>query len=337
MNHVAVDLGSRQSQFCNRAPSGQVLQEGRLSNRSLERFFRGVEKSRVVLETSAEAFAVADLALAAGHEVRVVPATLAPSLGVGQRGVKTDKRDAQNLSLASCRMEELPQVHVPSMHARELRAQLTSRARLVQVRTQLINCVRGWARTELLEITKASRENFPEKARAAAVERPAGLPQHIERLLKTMATVNEALKEANEELEALTKRDEVCARLRSTPGVGPVTSASFRAAIDEVKRFKSAHAVEAYLGLTPGEKSSGETRRRTGITGAGAARVRAALVQAAWCAWRTRPDDPMVKWAKQLATRRPKQVAIVALARKMSGVLFAEWRDESTYDPAHGQ
>lgn len=335
MNHVAVDLGSKQSQFCIRGEAGQVLREGRLANRHLRTLFRVQERSRVVLETSAEAFAVATLAREAGHEVRVVPATLAPSLGVGQRGVKTDKRDAQNLSMASCRIEELPQVHIPSTFARELRAQLTSRARLVHVRTQLINSVRGWGRTELLEIQKATRENFPEKARRAALERPEGLPQHVERLLRVLEAANAAIKEANEELEELTQRDEVCRRLRTGPGVGPVTSASYRAALDDVTRFKSAHAVESYLGLTPGERSSGERTRRTGITGAGAARVRAALVQAAWCAWRTRPGDPMVTWARTLAMRKPKQVAIVALARKLAGVLYALWRDETDYNPAH--
>jgi transposase len=48
--------------------------------------------SRVILETSAEVFHVADLAVQYEHEVRVVPATLARSLGVGARGVKTDER-----------------------------------------------------------------------------------------------------------------------------------------------------------------------------------------------------------------------------------------------------
>ena len=336
MNHVAVDLGSRQSQVCVRSPGGQVLQQGRVRNLDLEEFFRQTEKSRVVLETCAEAFAVAMFAKAAGHEVRVVPSTLAPSLGVGQRGVKSDKRDAQNLSMASCRMEELPQVHVPSAFARELRAQLASRDLLVRARTQLTNHVRGWGRTELLEIPKATREAFPEKAFKAAVERPAGLPRHIERVLLGLSGLKTLLDEADEELDTLTTSDPVCKRLRSVPGVGPVTSASFRAALDTVERFTSAHSVESYLGLTPGERSSGETKQRTGITGAGPTRVRATLVQAAWCAWRTRPDDPMVVWARELAKRRPKQVAIVALARKMAGILYAVWKNETTYNPTHG-
>lgn len=335
MNHLAVDLGSRQSQVCLRSVEGTVLREERVPNRGLQNFFKEIPKSRVVLETCAEAFAVARLATVSGHEVNVVPATLAPSLGVGQRGVKTDRKDAQNLSMASCRMEHLPKVHVPSPLAQELRAQLTTRALLVSHRTATINCVRGWARTELLELAKTTRENFTTKVRDLALMRPEGLPRHIERLLKLIDALNEQLDEANEELKAMTERDPICVRLMSMPGVGPVTSASFRAAIDSVERFKSARAVESYFGLTPGERSSGLKAFRVGITGAGAARVRGTLVQAAWCAYRSRPLDPMVVWAKNIAARSPVQKAIVALARKMAGILFAMWRDNAEYSASH--
>jgi len=68
MDHVAIDLGKRESQICVRSSTRPVS-----------------PPSRVVLETCSEAFAVADQARAAGHEVRVVPATLVRSLGVGQR------------------------------------------------------------------------------------------------------------------------------------------------------------------------------------------------------------------------------------------------------------
>jgi transposase len=294
-----------------------------------------MEKSRVVLEACAEAFAVADMALKAGHDVTVVPATLAPSLGVGHRGVKTDKRDAQTLSLASCRMGSLPSVHIPSLQARELRALMASREAQVKMRTMLVNHVRGWLRTQLMRVRSGSTPTFPARVREAALARPAGLPLHIERNLQLVEAVSAQIAEADAELEQLVDGDAVCQRLMTVPGVGPVTAATFRSTVDDCSRFKSAHAIESYVGLTPSEHSSGETVRRGRITRAGSGRVRTTLVQAAWTAWRTRPDDPMVKWSRALAERRPKQVAAVALARKMAGILFAIWRDASTYNPAH--
>jgi hypothetical protein len=61
------------------------------------------------------------------------------------------------------------------------------------------------------------------------------------------------------------------------------------------------------------------------------------LVQASWTLLRTRPNDPMVVWANAVADRRGRRVAVVALARKLAGVLYALWRDGSIYDPKHEQ
>jgi transposase len=337
VNHVAVDLGSRKSQYCVRSPDGEVLQEAKVETKALGKLFGQLEKCRVVLETCSEAFAVADMASAAGHEVNIVPSTLAPSLGVGQRGVKTDKKDAQNLSMASCRIEKLPNVHLPSAVTRERRSMLTHRAALVATRTMLVNSVKGWARARLLSIPGGTTATFPRRARAAALAEPEGLPSYIERTLVVLDELNEQLSQADKELQELAERDETCGRLMSMPGVGPVTAMSFRAAVDDIERFKSAHALESYLGLTPGERSSGTKTTRLGITNAGPAKVRTALIQAAWSAYRTRQTDPMVQWARKLAEKKPVQVAITALARKMSGILFALWRDSTTYDPAHQQ
>ena len=101
MNHVAIDLGSKESQVCIRQPDGTIVVEKKHPTRKLGELMQTWPTSRVVLETSSESFRVADLALAASHEVRVVPATLAKQLGVGERGVKTDLRDARKLSEVS--------------------------------------------------------------------------------------------------------------------------------------------------------------------------------------------------------------------------------------------
>jgi transposase len=89
----------------------------------------------------------------------------------------------------------------------------------------------------------------------------------------------------------------------------------------------------SYLGLTPGEHSSSMRTLRTGITKAGASDLRHALVQGCWSMLRSRPNEPMAQWALSLAARRNKQVAVVALARKLVGILWVMWRDGSSYCP----
>ena len=107
--------------------------------------------------------------------------------------------------------------------------------------------------------------------------------------------------------------------------------------IDDAKRFKNAHAVGAYLGLVPSEATTGgpDKRRLGSITKHGNRMARAMLVQAAWTILRLRDrDDPLKRWAEQLVKTRGKRIAVVALARKLAGVLWAMWRDGTVYDRA---
>jgi hypothetical protein len=107
------------------------------------------------------------------------------------------------------------------------------------------------------------------------------------------------------------------------------------ATIDDVTRFGSAHQFEAYLGLVPGERSSGEVRRIGPITKAGNARARWLLVEAAWRILRSKEPAgaPLRAWARPIAARRGSRIAVVAVARRLAGILYAMWRDGAPYDP----
>jgi transposase len=335
VDHVAIDLGGKESQVCVRQADGTVVREGKHPTRKLPGLMKDWAKSRIVLETSAEAFRIADAAKAAGHEVRVVPGTLVRALGVGARGIKTDERDARALSEASCRIE-LPSVHIPSETSRELKSLCGSRDILIESRTKMINNVRGWMRTQLWRIRGGATITFPTRVRGQATSHARPLPEHVERMLQMIELLSTQVKAADAQVKGHATRHEVCRRLMTVPGVGPVTAVRFLAALDDVTRFPNAHAVQSYLGLTPGENSSSERQQRTGITKAGPMAVRRCLVQAAWSVLFRCPNEPMAQWAAQIATRRGRFIAVVALARKLAGILFAIWRDASVYRAARG-
>ena len=330
MNHVAIDLGSKESQVCIRQADGTIVIEKKHPTRRLGEWMQQWSPSRVILETSSEAFRIADAARSAGHEVKVVPATLAKQLGVGERGIKTDERDARKLSEVSCRID-LPSVHIPTPAARELRSILRSRQLLIDTRTKTINHVRGWLRTQLWKLGAGKTTTFPDRVRDRAAENQQPLPPHIERVLLVIDAINVQAKEADRQVEKLARTNPTCRQLMTTPGVGPITALAFLAAVDDVSRFRHAYLVQSYLGLTPGENSSSERERRTHITKAGASSVRRALIQAAWAAFVRHPKEPMARWAAQIAARRGRFIAVVALARKIAGILYALWRDGTSY------
>jgi transposase len=284
----------------------------------------------VVVEACAEGFFVADLAVRHGHERRVVPGSLVRSLGVGERGLKSDKRDARKLSEVSCRVD-VPSVHVPSTESRQLKTRLGMRDALVAARTMLINTVRGWLRAEAVALP-AGAEAFVRRIRETFA---TGLPSYVERQLQTIEVLSEQIHQSDKEVEQLAKQHPVCPRLMSVPGVGPVTALHFAAVVDDPQRFQSAHDLEAYLGLTPGQHSSSQKQRTTGITKAGSTSMRRCLVQAAWSSRRARGKHPMVDWSLDVEKRRGKRVAAIALARKIAGILFALWRDGTLYQARH--
>lgn len=331
MEHIAIDLGGRESQICVRAADGEVMFERRCATKTLGKYLSSRPKSRVIVETCSEAFGIAELAMGSGHEVRVVPATLVRSLGVGARGTKTDRRDARILSEVSCRID-LPSVHVPGQESRRRKSMCGVRDSLVRARTQLSNCIRGWLRGQGHRLVSGSIETFSFRVHQEVRDVPA----FVERQLQVIDNLTVQISAAEKELADEARADSTCRRLMTVPGVGPNTALRFVAALDEISRFDGAHKVEAYLGLVPGENSSSERKRRTGITKAGSPALRHTLVQAAWAARRCRRRDPLQAWSHEVEKRRGRRVAMLALARKLAGILYAIWRDGSQYEPRKG-
>src|SRR5439155_19332845 len=169
--------------------------------------------SRVVVETCAESFAVADAARQAGHEVRVVPATLVKTLGVGARRTKTDRRDAQVLSEVSCRID-LPSVHVPSHESREVKSICGMRDGLVRSRTQLINNVRGWLRGQGYRIRTGKVTTFT--TRIAEID---DVPEWVLSQLRAIDAISAEINLADERIETRALMDPVCQRLMTVPAV----------------------------------------------------------------------------------------------------------------------
>lgn len=97
--------------------------------------------------------------------------------------------------------------------------------------------------------------------------------------------------------------------------------------------------MEADLGLVPSERSSGENQHRGSITKAGNSRARWLPVEATWSVFRSRREDvePLRRWAQRVALRRGTKAGIVALARKLAGILYAKWRDGTEYERRAGR
>jgi transposase len=329
MRNVALDLGSRIT-YCE-VKDGKVIERSSATSLSgLERLIGpNTPPARIVFEACREAWSVHDQLLAWSHEPLMLDTTRVRQLGIGQHKRKNDRIDAETMALA-LEAGRIPLAHVLSPHRRELRLQLGARRALVGTRAEYVTQIRGLLRANGKRVAGCDTENFVEHlSKTPLDDRTRAL---TEPLVKVLEMITPQITLVDNKLEQLCADEPVIKRLRTVPGVALVIAAAFVSVIDEAKRFRRAHEVEAYVGLVPSENTS--VHRRLGaITKQGNTYLRALMVQAAHSVFRLRADDPLKKWGEAVESRRGKRIAVVAVARRLVGILWAMWRDGSVYSP----
>lgn len=333
MEYIGIDVHLGESQICMLTEQGEIL-ERRIRTQP-DRFAELLGercRARILIEASTESEWVARCLEGLGHEVIVADPNYAPMYSTRSRRVKTDRRDAQAL-MDACRLGAYRPAHRTSDAQRQVRAELAVRDALVRTRARFISLMRALLRREGLRVRSGMARNFPQRVAALSVPEP--LSAAIAPLLAVMETLNLQIAAADVRLARHAAGDPVVRRLETVPNIGPVTALSFVATLDRVERFRGPHPAAAYLGLVPGERSSGEQQHRGPITKRGNGRTRWLLVEAAWGMIRhAHPDTAELRaWAARIAVRRGRRVAAVALARRLAGILFAMWRDGTDYQP----
>lgn len=333
VRNVALDLGAKSISYCE-VTNAEVVHRTTVGSLAGLKPLLGPDcaPARVAIEACREAWLVHSRLTEWGNEVLLVDTTRSRQLGIGQHGRKTDRIDAEVLAKA-LEARRIPAAHVLSPHRRELRRLLAVRRTLVESRTQYIVTIRGIARELGTELPRCDAENFASRMRKEKVV-PA-FADEVEPLLVVLEGVQRELDRVETRLKSAAAEEPVIAQLTTAPGIGTVIAASFVSVVDDANRFSRAHQVESYIGLVPSEDTSGgKTKRRLGsITKKGNSYLRAVLVQGAWSLLRSGSRaDPLRRWAEAVAKRRGKRIAVIALARRLVGVLWAMWRDGTPYD-----
>jgi transposase len=261
----------------------------------------------------------------------VAPSTVEKAPGVG---VKTDGLDAGGLALKAER-GMLKGIYVPSREQHQHRQlsrtyeQVVRNRRREQTRLRLLLQDHGY--------TQAPERLAGWGALAAWVAQeqaqwPGALQQCVAELLAQRAAAEASAQRVQRALRQLGKRPAYAAvvnALAAQPGVGAFTAIRVVLELGDIERFRSGAALVNYLGLTPGEHSSGTVVRRGPVRKCGPGRLRAWLVQCAWAAVRTGGDPALSATFTGLAARAGRKRAIVAVARRLALRLRARWRAEA--------
>jgi transposase len=273
----------------------------------------------VVLETTTNVWATYDIVVPLAS--RVLVANAAEVKEIANARVKTDKEDIKRL-LKLLIGGIVPEVWVPPMHVRELRAFVSYRHRLVKTSTMIRNRLQSLLHKHNLKLSEAGLLDqawWEVQKDISPLEK-----MQIRQELALLGEVEKLTSAVDEELQRQSTSPvwgEQALQLMQLPGVGFVVAMTVLSAIGDISRFENAKRLVGYAGIGAGVHDSGKTHKEKKITKKGRKELRWAMVEAAWRAVRMSPywKEQYKKYLRRL--RKPNQ-AIVVVARKL---LVAVW------------
>src|ERR1051326_1606008 len=230
---------------------------------------------------------------------------------------KTDRNDARGIA-QMMRAGLYRPVHVKTSRSQKLRALLTHRKLLQAKAIAVENDLRATLRNFGLKVGVVGTVKFEARIKELVENLPdlAGL---VEPLLVVRRVLREQIAILHRRVLAGGRADEVCRRLMTVPGVGPVVALTYRTTVDVPARFRKSKSVGAVFGLTPAREQSGERDRPGAISRCGDEMMRTTLYEAAQILFVCSTRWSWLKaWAMKIARHRGMKKAIVALARRVA-------------------
>jgi transposase len=331
---IAVDLAKSVFQIALSRRPGQVDEEHRLSRERFLTFFAQQPPATIVLEACGSAHHWARQLQPLGHAVRLLPAH---DVHRYVRRNKTDRPDAKALLEANRNID----IHVVPIKTTELQAVASLhrlRSTWITSRTARLNTIRGLLREFGVFIPVGASRVVP-RVRELLAEPTPQIPDLLRSPLSVACEEIDKLEDniqvVEQQLADFAHQISTVPLLQTIPGVGLLTSTALVALVGDIHRFGSGRHFASFLGLTPKEYSSASRRRLGAISKQGDVYLRTLLVQAARAVlWRARvapQPTGFQRWARSTQQRRGHNIAAVAVANKLSRIVWAVWSTQHPF------
>ena len=253
---------------------------------------------------------------------------------------KTDANDAATLAYYLMK-EMLPEANLCSQTSEEIRRMLKTRTILVQSMVKIKNQIHGMMLGYGIE-TKAAQFQSKKKRQElmndlADHEYSAFTASSLKVMLQIIDDLSEEIKRVEAQLVEMVKENEDVELLMSIPGVGINTATTIAAYTENLERFDGNYKrFASYIGIVPSVHNSNETKHLGRITKHGPQELRTAFVQAAL--GMVRLNKVTSEWRLIKDYHRKKEDkgsgrAIIALARKISRIVFVMLSKRETFNP----
>jgi transposase len=336
---IGVDLGDKKNHVCVLDEAGEVVETAGVSNTvtAMKEYFSKFKGTLVAIETGTHSPWVSRMLAEFGCEVLVGNSRKLRAIWTGD--YKSDSRDAEMLArIARFDPKLLHPIHHRGPKAQADLALLKARDMLVQMRTGLINHVRGTVKAVGERLDLCGAEVFHKRV---STSMPSVLKGALLPIVEQIGALTKTIKTYNQRIEEISKAEyKETSLLRTVPGVGPITAMGYVVVMGEARRFRKSRDVGAFLGLTPKKDQSGEVDKQLRITKAGNGYLRRLLVSSAqYTLGPFGPDSDLRRFGLKLCRhggKAAKKRAIVAVARKIAILLHRLWVTGEEYDPFYG-
>jgi transposase len=308
---IGVDVSTMKHNLAVANMRGEILKDVEIKSPDMGKWMSFLAgrlpgcRVHVVYEAGAHGFTLYDTALLLGCEATVVVAVKA-------EGVKTDRRDARTLAhdfLAG----RTKAVVAPPFDKRVRRQVVILRDTLMKEAKRIRNII-----SSMKLLHGLTGPMF-----AARKDETGYIALCIEKLEELVKFIVAKMKEADAALTVIAREEpwaEDIKKLKGIKGVGELSAVEIALRVADMRAFSNGDKFASFLGLCPGEWSSGSARRQGHITRRGSGRLRGLLVQCAWI--RIRYDEEEKARFEELRKRGGKKKAIVAIARRLAVTIW---------------
>lgn len=332
---VGLDIAKSVFHLVTINQTGRMLKKKRLKRKQVLAYMATLEPCLIVMEACGGAHYWARAFQALGHEVKLIaPQYVKPFV----KGNKNDYNDAQAIAEAAQR-STMRFVPIKTIEQQDIQNFHRQRERIKKERTAVVNQVRGLLGEYGQVINKgvaAVRRDLPLIIEDAENGLTILSRELFAELLDELRALEDRFEQCERRIRALNKEQEVCCRLEEVHGIGPVIASATYAAAGDGKEFVNGRHFAAWLGLVPGQHSTGGKTVLQGISKRGDTYLRTLYIHGARSVLQHSGNktDRFSRWAQAVQARRGYNKACVAVANKLARMSWVIMAKGERYRPA---